>query len=110
MAQMQIGQFVHTMPLPPGVQSKAHRHGIVKGIDIQPMLTQHRHVIFQILSDFQDSVVLQQSFQPCDGYISWDLIRLFGKHIRSAMSQWHIASLPRRNSQAKTNKSRSNRL
>ena len=39
--QMQFGQLIHAMPLPPRIKRKAHQHGIVERVDRKPMLAQH---------------------------------------------------------------------
>ena len=60
MAQMGLGQLIHAMRLTPGIKRKAHHHRVVIGRDMHIVSGEHRHIIFQILSDFEDAWVAEQ--------------------------------------------------
>ena len=108
--EIQLGQFIHAMALPPGIEREAHHHGIVKRVNRDAVLAQDRHVIFEVLPDLEDALILQQRLQPRQSSFERNLFGTFGKHIGAAMRQGHIAGFSRSDSKAEANQLSRDRL
>ena len=96
MPQMRFGEFIHAMQLTACIQGEAHDHRIIIGRYAHIMPRQYRHVIFQILANFQHAWIAEQWAQPFQSCVQFDLNRLFREHICAAMCQRNITRLPRR--------------
>ena len=64
------------------------------------MLRQHGHVIFQILPDLQDGIILEQRLELGQHGIPVALFGLFIEHVRAAMTKGDVAGLVRGHGQA----------
>ena len=93
MTEMQLGQFIHTVPVQAGIEIETHHQGVVKRGDPDIMLRQHAHVIFQILPDLEHRIIFEQRFQPGQRFVQTNLVRCLAEHIAAAMTERNIASL-----------------
>ena len=102
MAEMQFGQFIHTMAMQAGVEVEAHHQRVVKRRDPDIMLGQHAHVIFQILPDLEHRIILEQRFQFRQCLVEPDLLRRLAEHVAAGMTERDIAGLIGAGGQADT--------
>ena len=60
MTEMQLAELVHAVSVKTRVKIETHHQRVVKWGDPNVMLGQHGHIIFEILSNFQNRVILKQ--------------------------------------------------
>ena len=71
--KMQVSQFVHAMSVAGAIKDIGQDHGVIHRGDINAMTRQNNHIVFQVLTDFQNTAVLQQRFDQLNGAIKRDL-------------------------------------
>ena len=93
MTQMQLAQFIHAMPVQARIEIETHYQCIVKRRDPDIMLGQHPHVIFQILSNFEDRIILEQRLQSRQCLLQADLLWRLAEHVAAGVAERNIAGL-----------------
>ena len=94
-AKMQFCQLVHPVPVIARVERKAHDHGIIIWRDRNAVPRQHRHIVFQVLTDFQHRWIGQQGPQFRQRFSCVQLCWFLGKHIGATVRERDIACLTR---------------
>ena len=55
-----LGEIVHAVAAFAGVEHVGDQHGVVVAVDLDAALGEHQPVVFHVLRDFEDALVLQQ--------------------------------------------------
>ena len=76
-AEMQVGQFVHPMPMRPGIKRVGDQHGVVERADLgDPGTGEDGEVVFRVLENLQHRAVTQQRGEHGQRVVHRNLCRL----------------------------------
>lgn len=91
--QVNLRRLVHAVACQalPRIEVEAHDDGVVIGGDLYPVAAQDGDVIFEVLADLEDAVVLQQRFQSGEDEIPGKLFGLLREHVLAAMADRNVA-------------------
>ncbi len=73
-AQPFLGEVVHAVAAFAGVEHVGNEHGVVVALDLDAALREHQPIVFQVLPDFQDALVLEQRLENFQRVFFLDLI------------------------------------
>ena len=62
-AEMALGEVVHAVRRPAGIERVGHQHGVVERRDLDAVLGEHVEIVLDVLPDLEDRRVLQQRLQ-----------------------------------------------
>ncbi len=116
MTEMTAGQLVHPVsaadPLTrtPGVEIEADHHRVVERGDCDTVAREHVEIVFAIMGDFKDRIVLQQRFEQRECFAGRDLVGFLVEHVRSAMGERDVAGLVRAHGEAHPDQLRAHRI
>jgi len=69
-----LGEVVHAVAAFAGVEHVGNEHGVVVALDLDAALREHQPIVFQVLPDFQDALVLEQRLENFQRVFFLDLI------------------------------------
>ena len=61
--QVALAERVHPVPVQPCMQRVGDQHRVIDGAHVNAMARKHLGIVFHVLADFQDAVILQNGFQ-----------------------------------------------
>ncbi len=95
--QMAQREFVHAMTASSRVKRVRKKHGVVQRPQLDAVLGEHEHVVFEVLPDLEDAFVFQHRLEHGERVFQWNLLRIADafqiEPVARAVLQGNIAGL-----------------